>query len=159
MGGNRIFGARGAPGHCGSYGLCYLLRMLGRAPHLWRTVIAATICVAACSTSNSAPTLSLQRANSGQSVSVVVGAEIDITLQTIGNGSYQDPELSTSALIFLGVTNLPPNPGGALQMFKFRAVTAGQVSILVPHGGDDPSGSASTPSFTLNVTVTAASTN
>ena len=38
-------------------------------------------------------------------------------------------------------------------MFKFRAVAAGQVNVLIPHGGDT-TGLPSTPRFTLSVTVT-----
>ena len=40
--------------------------------------------------------------SNGGAVTVVVGTEIDLTLQTIGDGSDSDPQLSGTSLSFLG---------------------------------------------------------
>ena len=70
----------------------------------------------------------------GKSVTVPVGEEAELILQTIGPGEYGDPVLSSDALRFLDVT-LPAdqNPGGPRQRFRFEAVTAGTVEIHIPH--------------------------
>jgi hypothetical protein len=85
-------------------------------------------------TSSTANPIDLSNVDSGKTVSAVVGQEIDVTLQTIGPGSYGAPQISSSALRFLAVSLTgAPNPGGPRQLFRFESVTQGQAEIRVPH--------------------------
>ena len=79
-------------------------------------------------------TVSLTNADNGRSLAVLVGDEIDITLQTIGPGSYGTPVLSSGSVRFLGESSPgPQNPGGPRQLFRFEAVSVGRVAITIPH--------------------------
>jgi YD repeat-containing protein len=75
------------------------------------------------------------RDDSGQVRSVRSGDEIQITLQTIGPGHYDEhPSISSAAVEFSKVSYAaPPNPGGPRQLFQFTAVAAGQAVISIPH--------------------------
>ena len=78
--------------------------------------------------------LSLDNRDNGRQLSVRPGDEILVTLQTIGPGEYELPNVSSSAVVFLGVSILtPPNPGGPRQLFQFRIVAVGHVDISIPH--------------------------
>jgi hypothetical protein len=91
-------------------------------------------------TSPSAHVLSVDNRDSGRLLSVGLGDEIDVTLQTIGPGQYDEhPGVSSPAIVFSKVSMLsPPNPGGPRQLFQFRAVTAGHAVISIPHTGQNP---------------------
>ena len=84
--------------------------------------------------------LSLDGGDNGRSVSVGVDDEIDVTLQTIGGGQYDEhPSVSSAAVAFSKVSSVsPPNPGGPRQLFQFRAVTAGHAVISILHTGQNP---------------------
>jgi hypothetical protein len=83
--------------------------------------------------------VSLTNADNGRSVAVLVGDELEITLQTIGPGEYGTPVLSSRSIRFLGVSSPgPQNPGGPRQLFRFEAVTAGRAEIAIPHVNRDP---------------------
>jgi hypothetical protein len=70
-------------------------------------------------------------AERSQSATIVVGREIDITLGSIGPAVYADPPaVSSAALIYLGVSDVPPyTPGGLNQQFRFRAAAPGEAIV------------------------------
>ena len=71
--------------------------------------------------------ITLTNSDSGRSVTVAVGSEIDVTLQTIGPGQYGSPALSSKCVRFVGVSLAgSPNPGGPRQLFRFEAKAPGQ---------------------------------
>jgi len=78
--------------------------------------------------------LSLNRANNGQHISAKVGQPIVVTLQTIGEGQYGAPQISSRSLRFEG-TSFPAiqNPGGPTQLYRFTAVAEGEAKVEVPH--------------------------
>ena len=83
--------------------------------------------------------LSLGSGDNGRVLSVRPGDEIHVTLQTIGPGEYELSNVSSSAVVFLGVSILTPaNPGGPRQLFQFRVVTLGQADISIRHTGQNP---------------------
>jgi hypothetical protein len=83
--------------------------------------------------------VSLTNADNGRSLSVLVGDEIDITLQTIGPGSYGTPVISSGSIRFLGESSPgPQNPGGPRQLYRFEAVAAGRAEITISHEGGFP---------------------
>ena len=62
--------------------------------------------------------------------SVASGREIDVFMQTIGPGSYAvPPALDGSTIAFLEVTPGEEDPGGATQIFHFRAGEPGMTVI------------------------------
>jgi hypothetical protein len=76
----------------------------------------------------------LDRDNNGQTQTVSTGQEIDVLLQTIGPGNYGDPEISSTAVEYVGVVYpSAQNPGGPTQQFRFKAVTLGSAVIRIPH--------------------------
>jgi hypothetical protein len=80
--------------------------------------------------------VSLGAGDNGKSVSVAVGDEIDLTLQTIGPGQYATPAVSSGAVRFLNVIEVsPPNPGGPRQLYRFKAESSGSATISIPHTG------------------------
>ena len=83
--------------------------------------------------------VSLTNADDGRSIAVLVGDEIEITLQTIGPGAYGTPVLSSGSIRFLGESSPgPQNPGGPRQLFRFEAVAVGRAEITIPHVGGFP---------------------
>ena len=84
--------------------------------------------------------LSFDNSDTGRVVSAGVGDEIDITLQTIGPGQYDEhPDVSSPAVAFAKVSPVtPPNPGGPRQIFQFKAVAAGHAVITIVHTGQNP---------------------
>lgn len=114
---------------------------------LQNTVFLAALWTTACGAptapgNRGAPStvLSLDNRDNGRGVSVAVDDEVDITLQTIGPGNYDEhPSVSSPAVAFLAVSNVgPPNPGGPRQLFQFRAVAAGHAVVSIPHTGQNP---------------------
>ena len=59
------------------------------------------------------------------------GEELRIALGNVGPAQYESPpQISSSALTYLGVEVIPPfNPGGPTQQFTFRADRVGDVII------------------------------
>ena len=79
--------------------------------------------------------VSLDARDNGRIVAVQRGDEIDVTLQTIGPGEYNEvPDVSTGAVVFLK-ESLPglQNPGGPRQLFQFSAAAVGLAVISIPH--------------------------
>jgi hypothetical protein len=95
--------------------------------------------------------VALNREDGGTVVRVAVGNEVDIMLQTIGPGSFGDPEVSSGSIQFLDVSLAKVrSPGGPTQVFRFRAVENGQTLIRIPHTADGP---FSNPDFTITLSV------
>jgi hypothetical protein len=93
--------------------------------------------------------LSLNRTKDGQHASAKVGERIVVTLQTIGGGHYDTPQISSHAIRFEGESDVSPakqNPGGPTQVYRFTAVAEGEAQIRVPHTGSNP-----TVTFTIQV--------
>jgi hypothetical protein len=93
--------------------------------------------------------VSLNRANDGQKVSAKVGQRIVVTLQTIGGGHYDTPQVSSRAVRFDSAMDPPPrqqNPGGPTQVYRFTAVDEGEALIRIRHTGSNP-----TVTFTIQV--------
>jgi hypothetical protein len=84
--------------------------------------------------------LSLDNGDNGRLLSAASGDEIDVTLQTIGPGAYNErPDVSSPAVVFSKVSMVtPPNPGGPRQLFQFRAMAAGHAVISISHTGQNP---------------------
>lgn len=85
--------------------------------------------------------LDLNRSNAGQRVAVTVGQTILITLQTIGEGHYDTPQVSSSAVRFETSEFKPAkeqNPGGPTQVYRFRAAAEGESQVEIPHTGSNP---------------------
>ena len=78
--------------------------------------------------------LFLNTADDGKHVSIKVGREIVITLQTIGPGQYETPQISSSSIRFKG-SYFPreQNPGGPRQVYRFVAETVGEAKVEIPH--------------------------
>jgi len=91
--------------------------------------------------------LFLNRANDGQQVSVKVGQPIAVTLQTIGGGHYETPQISSRAVRFdSAVFPAKQNPGGPTQVYRFTAAAEGEAQIRIPHTDSNP-----TVMFTIKV--------
>ena len=97
--------------------------------------------------------IKLTNSDSGRSVAVAVGAEIDMTVQTVGPGQYGTPALSSECVRFAGVSLAgSPNPGGPRQLFRFEAKAPGRAKITIAHEGGAPGG-PTTPTFSITVEV------
>ena len=93
--------------------------------------------------------LSLNRTNDRQHISAKVGQPIVVTLQTIGGGHYDTPQISSPAVRFESESAVSPakqNPGGPTQVYRFSAVAEGEAQIRIPHTGSNP-----TVTFTIQV--------
>jgi hypothetical protein len=91
----------------------------------------------------------LNRANDGQQISANVGQPIVVTLQTIGGGHYNTPQISSRAIRFESAVYPPPreqNPGGPKQVYRFIAVAEGEAQIRFTHTDANP-----TVTFTIQV--------
>ena len=111
--------------------------------------VALALLMASCGNSSSQkvgtsqsimqPELFLSRANDGQHVSAKVGQPIVVTLQTIGGGHYDTPQISSRAIRFESAVYPPPpeqNPGGSTQVYRFTAAAEGEAQIRIPHTTD-----------------------
>ena len=76
----------------------------------------------------------LSVADHGTQVQAAIGQRVDVTLQTIGEGRYVEPYLSSDAVKFLGM-GVPPgqDPGGPTQVFHFLCVDKGTSGITILH--------------------------
>jgi hypothetical protein len=93
--------------------------------------------------------LSLNRTNDGHHISAKVGQPIVITLQTIGGGRYDTPQISSHVIRFEGESDVPSakqNPGGPTQVYRFTATAEGEAQIRIPHTDSNP-----TVTFTIQV--------
>ena len=78
--------------------------------------------------------LFLTNANDGQRLATVVGQQIEITLATIGPGSYGDPIVSSAAVRFRNVAwPKSQTPGGPTQIYIFQGTAEGETEIRIPH--------------------------
>lgn len=75
-----------------------------------------------------------------RTLSLAVGQELDLTLQTIGPGQYASPPIVSSAAVrFLEASFVGPAiPAGPTQRFRFRAEAPGQAVITFEHTGQNP---------------------
>lgn len=79
------------------------------------------------------PVLSLTRANNGQRVTATVGQTIQVDVQSLGSAEYESPQVSSPNVRYLNsVRAMPPNPGGAIPIFVFEAVSEGETEIRIP---------------------------
>jgi hypothetical protein len=105
------------------------------------------------------PVLYLHGGSNGQQVTARVGQAIQITLQTIGPGQYGTPKISSAAIQFESAEFAKEqNPGGPRQIYHFRARSAGEARIDIPHVIQLASGNAAeirdaNPAFTLTIRV------
>ena len=96
------------------------------------------------------PELSLNRSGNRQTLPVMVGQRIWLSLQTIGPGQYGEPTVSSQAVRFLDArySSGPPNPGGPVQFYRFLTETPGRAEIHIPH-------SAGNEAFDLTLDISA----
>lgn len=66
-----------------------------------------------------------------------IGQEVDVVLQTLGAGEFgEQPVLSSDAVSFVGAFHVAPRkPGGVRQLFRFKAVKPGLVTITFTQVG------------------------
>src|SRR5215510_2074480 len=109
-------------------------------------LLGLTLCGGlACS--GSARTMALDNDDSGQTVSLSAGDELDVTLGSIGNQG--ELTLSSTALRYQGSAVIgPANPGGPTILYKFTAVASGTATITIPFVSP-----ANPPPFTVDVNV------
>src|SRR3954464_1590728 len=109
--------------------MCHLLRRLSWRHQLCAIATIGTLWMTGCGSpsSPSGTVLSFDNGDNGRVLSAGLGDEIDVRLQTIGPGQYDEhPGVSSPAVAFSKVSILmPANPGGPRQIFQFRAMTAG----------------------------------
>jgi hypothetical protein len=86
-----------------------------------------------------------------------VGQETQILLQSIGPWEYGDPIVSSNAMHFLGAEQQGlPNAGGPRLLYRFVAVSEGEVQIEIPRPAlpNDPPNLPPREGFHLTVIVT-----
>ena len=98
------------------------------------TILAAP----ACGGSN--PVSVSIRGYTSQSLTVPVGTEFTVTLQTIGPGEYSSPPaVSSAAVRFLDAAQVSfAVPGGATQQFRFAAMGPGKAIVVFQNTGMTP---------------------
>ena len=97
--------------------------------------------------------LAVQNADDGQSLPLMVGDEVDITLSAVGAGSYSTmPQLSSDSLSVVEIA-IPAmqSPGGLTRLYRMKAVSSGVVEVRIPF--EPGMGEAAQPDFTLTITV------
>ena len=121
--------------------MCRLLLRVSWRQKLCALATIGTLGMTNCGspTSPSGNVWSLNSGDNGRLLSVRVGDEIDVTLQTIGPGQYDErPSVSSPGVMLSKVSLLsPPNPGGPRQLFQFTAVAAGHTVISISHTVQD----------------------
>jgi hypothetical protein len=122
--------------------MCRLLLRVPWRHELCAVAIIGTLWMTNCGspTHPSGKVWSFDNTDNGRLLSVGLGDEIDLTLQTIGPGQYDEhPSVSSLAVVFSKVSILTPqNPGGPRQLFQFTAVAAGHAVISIPHTSQNP---------------------
>jgi hypothetical protein len=112
----------------------------------------AMLLTAGCGSSRS-HIISLNNEDAGRSVVASVGDTIEVTLQTIGPGQYENPIVSSGSVKFLEESPATTTiPAGPTQLYRFEAVSSGQVEITIPHT-DGSSGGPAIPAFTITIVV------
>jgi hypothetical protein len=98
-------------------------------------VLAAATLLPACATEPLAV-----RSTQGQTLTLSVGQELDLTVGTVGAGEYATPpSISSTALRFLDAKVVPPYlPSGPTQLFRFQADARGRALVVITHSGDNP---------------------
>lgn len=99
-------------------------------PGLWPRATAQT---PRAETGEPQSVLSLTRANNGQRATATVGQTIQVDVESLGSAEYENPQVSSPNVRYLNsVQAMPPNPGGAIPIFVFEAVSAGEAEIRIP---------------------------
>jgi hypothetical protein len=81
--------------------------------------------------------IALTRADGSKTVALTRGQHVDLTLQTVGPGSYGEPQLSSSAVRFDGSEYAKePVPAGPTQLYHFVGVSQGEADITILRGDD-----------------------
>lgn len=97
-------------------------------------VVSFVLGIAACG-----PNPLAVRSDTSQTLSLRVGQELDLTVGTVGPGSYQAPTISSTAVAFLGDSIVGPStPAGPRQLFRFKGVSIGQAIVVLTHSGMEP---------------------
>jgi len=92
-------------------------------------------------------TVALDNSNSGQTVALSAGDELDITLGSIGNQG--EPSVSSTAIRYQASSLVvPATPAGPTILYKFTAVSKGQATVTIPFILP-----TNPPPFTLDVNV------
>jgi hypothetical protein len=88
---------------------------------------------------------------SGGSLTIFLGTTLEVTLGTVGPGSYaEQPDVTGVALEFIDVAIIPPfTPGGVRQRFRFGATSRGTARITIPK----TSNAIDSSSYVLDVVV------
>ena len=95
---------------------------------------SVTFVLAACSANPLAV-----NSDASQTLLLRVGQELDLTVGTVGPGSYQTPTILGISVTFLGESIVGPStPAGPQQLFRFRGVSAGQAIVVLTHSGTEP---------------------
>jgi hypothetical protein len=116
--------------------------MRGQEPFFNGKLVVSLVFVIICFTScnNSNPTNNnsstsehhLVSSNNGQTVLMEIGDTIDITLQAIGPGSYELPEIEGNAINFIYDSTISPFiPAGPTQKYGFVGINIGSSSISI----------------------------
>ena len=78
----------------------------------------------------------LSNEDDGTDKTAAVNERLELTLRTVGPGSYADPVISSPALSFDGTTfPAEQNPGGPTQIYRFHCVAQGTALVTIPHDG------------------------
>jgi hypothetical protein len=108
-------------------------------------VLGALLCGALACASHD--TTAVGNSDSGRTLTLSAGDELDVTLSSIGNQG--DPSVSSTAIHYDGSSLVGPlNPGGPTILYKFTAAGRGTATITIPF--TIPS---YPPPFTLDVNV------
>jgi len=81
--------------------------------------------------------LFLTRANNGQRIPATVGQTIQADLEMLGSAEvdYQNPQISSPSVRYENwALKMPANPGGAIPILIFKAVSAGEAEIRISRG-------------------------
>jgi hypothetical protein len=104
-----------------------------RSCRRWAGLASALVALTACGQDGPAGL----NAGPSRTLSIGVGGELALRLQSIGPGEYTvPPQLSSGAIRFLSAALVgPPVPAGETQLFRFRGVAPGTAIITFSHSG------------------------
>jgi hypothetical protein len=124
---------------------CRFIMKRSTRPTILRVLLGLTICGGlACSGGSTA---TLGNGDSGRTITVSGGDELEVTLGSIGNQG--EPSVSSAAIRFDGKSLVgAPNPGGPTFRYRFAAVSRGEATITIPFLNPNNS-----PPFTVHVNV------
>jgi beta-lactamase superfamily II metal-dependent hydrolase len=99
--------------------------------------ILAALAISACGGKNP---VAVSITGRSQSLTVPIGTQFNVTLQTIGSGEYSSPPtVSSAAVHFLDVSQTAITvPAGPTQRFRFDATTRGKAIIVFQHTDNNP---------------------